>query len=159
MEKIIVKERRTKTQIFFEVITAVIDDTQNNESVSPTRIQLKCKTSYDKLTKYLEEMEKRGMIEKEKSITVKERRTKTQIFFEVITAVIDDAQNNESVSPTRVQNKCNTSYDKLTKYLEEMEKRGMIEKEKSIIVTERGMEFHKDYSRINDLINEMNEKF
>jgi predicted transcriptional regulator len=40
-----------------------------------------------------------------------------------------------------------------------MEKRGMIEKEKSIIVTERGMEFHKDYSRINDLINEMNEKF
>jgi len=41
MEKIIVKERRTKTQIFFEVITAVIDDTQNNESVSPTRVQNK----------------------------------------------------------------------------------------------------------------------
>ena len=92
-------------------------------------------------------------------IIAKERRTKTQIFFEVITAVIDDAQNNESVSPTRVQNKCNTSYDKLTKYLEEMEKRGMIEKEKSITITEKGMEFHKDYSRINDLINEMNEKF
>ena len=55
--------------------------------------------------------------------------------------------------------KCNTSYDKLTKYLEEMEKRGMIEKEKSITITEKGMEFHKDYSRINDLMNEMNEKF
>jgi len=53
MKRIMVKERRTKTQIFFEVITAVIDDTQNNESVSPTRIQLKCKTSYDKQTKYL----------------------------------------------------------------------------------------------------------
>jgi len=51
MKKIIVKERRTKTQIIFEVITAVIDETQNNESVSPTRIQIKCKTSYDKLTK------------------------------------------------------------------------------------------------------------
>jgi len=89
----------------------------------------------------------------------KERRAKTQIFFEVIAAVIDDTQNNESISPTRIQLKCKTSYDKLTKYLEEMEKRGMMEKEKSIIVTERGMEFHKDYSRINDLINEMNEKF
>ena len=89
----------------------------------------------------------------------KERRAKTQIFFEVIAAVIDDTQNNESVSPIRIQLKCKTSYDKLTKSLEEMEKRGMIEKEKSIIVTERGMEFHKDYSRINDLINEMNEKF
>ena len=90
---------------------------------------------------------------------VKERRSKIQIFFDIVTAVIDDTQNNKSVSPTRIQIKCNTSYDKLTKYLEEMEKRGMIEKEKSIIVTERGMEFHKDYSRINDLINEMNEKF
>ena len=90
---------------------------------------------------------------------VKERRAKTQIFFDIITAVIDDTQNNESVSPTRIQFKCNTSYDKLTKYLEEMEKRGMVEKEKSIAITERGMEFHKDYSRINELINEMNKKF
>ena len=90
---------------------------------------------------------------------VKERRAKTQIFFDIITAVIDDTQNNESVSPTRIQIKCNTSYDKLTKYLEEMEKRGMVEKEKSIAITERGIEFHKDYSRINELINEMNEKF
>jgi len=39
-----------------------------------------------------------------------------------------------------------------------MEKRGMVEKEKSIAITEKGMEFHKDYSRINELINEMNEK-
>ena len=89
---------------------------------------------------------------------VKERRAKTQIFFDIITAVIDDTQNNESISPTRIQIKCNTSYDKLTKYLEEMEKRGMVEKEKSIAITEKGMEFHKDYSRINELINEMNEK-
>ena len=92
-------------------------------------------------------------------IMAKERRTKTQIFFDIITAVIDDTQNNESIILTRIQVKCNTSYDKLTKYLEEMERREMIEKEKSITITEKGMEFHKDYSRINDLINEMNEKF
>ena len=89
----------------------------------------------------------------------KDRRSKIQIFFDIVSAIIDDTQNNESISPTRIQFKCNTSYDKLTKYLEEMEKRGMIEKEKSITVTEKGMEFHKDYSRINDLMNEMNEKF
>jgi len=89
----------------------------------------------------------------------KERRTKTQIFFDIITAVIDDTQNNESIILTRIQVKCNTSYDKLTKYLAEMENRGMIEKGKSITVTVRGMEFHRNYSRINDLINEINEKF
>tara|TARA_B100001964_G_scaffold25491_1_gene25447 strand:+ start:1548 stop:1844 length:297 start_codon:yes stop_codon:yes gene_type:complete len=98
------------------------------------------------------------MINMEKN-KVKERRTKTQIFFDVITAIIDDTQNNELVSPTRIQVKCNTSYDKLTKYLEEMERREMIEKEKSITITEKGMEFHKDYSRINELINEMDKKF
>ena len=98
------------------------------------------------------------MINMEKN-KVKERRTKTQIFFDVITAIIDDTQNNELVSPTMIQVKCNTSYDKLTKYLEEMERREMIEKEKSITITEKGMEFHKDYSRINELINEMDKKF
>jgi predicted transcriptional regulator len=90
---------------------------------------------------------------------VKERRSKIQIFFDIVTAVIDDVQNNESISPTRIQIKCNTSYDKLTKYLEEMTKRGIIENEKSVTVTEKGMQFHKDYSRINELINEINEKF
>ena len=89
----------------------------------------------------------------------KDRRSKIQIFFDIITAVIDDTQNNESVSPTRIQFKCNTSYDKLTKYLVEMEKKEIIQKEKSISVTEKGMQFHKDYSRINDLINELNKKF
>ena len=89
----------------------------------------------------------------------KDRRSKIQIFFDIVSAIIDDTQNNESISPTRIQFKCNTSYDKLTKYLEEMAKRGIIENEKSIAVTEKGMQFHKDYSRINELINEINEKF
>ena len=89
---------------------------------------------------------------------VKDRRSKIQIFFDIVTAIIDDTQNNESVSPTRIQFKCNTSYDKLTKYLEEMEKKEIIQKEKSISVTEKGMQFHKDYSRINELINRLNQK-
>ena len=89
---------------------------------------------------------------------VKDRRSKIQIFFDIVTAIIDDTQNNEYISPTRIQFKCNTSYDKLTKYLEEMEKKEIIQKEKSISVTEKGMQFHKDYSRINELINNLNQK-
>jgi len=89
---------------------------------------------------------------------VKDRRSKIQIFFDIVTAIIDDTQNNEYISPTRIQFKCNTSYDKLTKYLEEMEKKEIIQKERSISVTEKGMQFHKDYSRINELINRLNQK-
>ena len=89
----------------------------------------------------------------------KDRRSKIQIFFDIASAIIDDTQNNESISPTRIQFKCNTSYDKLTKYLEEMEKKEIIQREKSIAITDKGMQFHKDYSRINELINEINKKF
>ena len=89
----------------------------------------------------------------------KDRRSKIQIFFDIVSAIIDDTQNNESVSPTRIQFKCNTSYDKLTKYLEEMEKKEIIQREKSIAITDKGTQFHKDYSRINELINEINKKF
>tara|TARA_B100000749_G_scaffold60451_1_gene44297 strand:- start:516 stop:791 length:276 start_codon:yes stop_codon:yes gene_type:complete len=89
----------------------------------------------------------------------KDRRSKIQIFFDIVSAIIDDKQNNESISPTRIQFKCNTSYDKLTKYLEEMEKKEIIQREKSIAITDKGMQFHKDYSRINELINEINKKF
>ena len=88
----------------------------------------------------------------------KDRRSKIQIFFDIVSAIIDDTQNNESVSPTRIQFKCNTSYDKLTKYLEEMEKKEIIQREKSIAITDKGMQFHKDYSRINELINNLNQK-
>ena len=82
----------------------------------------------------------------------KERRSKIQLYFDIVSAIVQDSQNNDSVSPTRIQFKCNTSYDKLTKYLIEMEKRNIIDREKSLSVTDKGMQFHRDYSKINDLI-------
>ena len=82
----------------------------------------------------------------------KERRSKIQLYYDIITAIVEDTQNNDSVSPTRIQFKCNTSYDKLAKYLEEMKERQILEKEKAIKITEKGMKFHKDYAKINELI-------
>ena len=67
----------------------------------------------------------------------KERRSKIQLYFDIISAIVEDRQSNEFVSPTRIQFKCNTSYDKLTKYLIEMENRQIIEREKSIKVTDK----------------------
>ena len=82
----------------------------------------------------------------------KERRSKIQLYFDIVSAIVQDSQNNDSVSPTRIQFKCNTSYDKLTKYLIEMENRNIIDREKSLSVTDKGMQFHRDYSKINELI-------
>jgi len=41
------------------------------------------------------------------------------------------------------------------KYLQEMEKREIIEKNGSIDVTDKGKKFHNDYAKINDLISEI----
>ena len=86
-----------------------------------------------------------------RSVT-KERRSKIQLYYDIVSAIVEDSQNNDSVSPTRIQFKCNTSYDKLTKYLEEMKERQIIAQEKSIKITDKGMKFHQDYSKINELI-------
>ena len=82
----------------------------------------------------------------------KERRSKIQLYYDIVSAIVEDSQNNDSVSPTRIQFKCNTSYDKLTKYLEEMKVRQFIAQDKSIRITDKGMKFHDDYSKINELI-------
>ena len=81
----------------------------------------------------------------------REKRTKIQLYFDIISAIIQE----EDISPTRIQFKCNTSYDKLMKYLGEMEEREIISKNGSIDVTDKGKIFHSDYSKINDLISEI----
>ena len=84
----------------------------------------------------------------------KERRTRIQLYFDIISAIFEEEMDNDSISPTRIQFKCNTSYDKLAKYLEEMKSKEIIDNNE-IKVTEKGKQFHKDYSKINDLIQEL----
>ena len=84
----------------------------------------------------------------------KERRTRIQLYFDIISAIFEEAMDNDNISPTRIQFKCNTSYDKLARYLEEMKSKEIIDRDE-IKVTEKGKKFHKDYSKINDLILEL----
>ena len=84
----------------------------------------------------------------------KERRTRIQLYFDIISAIFEEEMDNDNISPTRIQFKCNTSYDKLARYLEEMKSKEIIDRDE-IKVTEKGKKFHKDYSKINDLIQEL----
>ena len=81
-----------------------------------------------------------------------------QIYFDVISAIMTEKQDNEDVSKTRLQHKSNTSYDKLLKYLDEMSEKGLIKMEKEIDTTELGTKFYNDYSNVNDLINEITQR-
>ena len=83
-----------------------------------------------------------------------ERRSKLQIFYDVLSAIKEESQNNEKISYTRIQFKCNTSYDKLLRYIDEMNAKQLLKSGSEIEITEKGEKFYQDYSRINELIKE-----
>ena len=77
---------------------------------------------------------------------MKNKRSKLQIYFDVLSAILVEKQDNAEISKTRLQHKSNTSYDKLLKYLDEMSEKGLIKLENEIDTTELGIKFHQDYS-------------
>jgi len=89
---------------------------------------------------------------------LKNKRSKLQIYFDVLSAILVEKQDNTEISKTRLQHKSNTSYDKLLKYLDEMSEKGLIKLENEIDTTEMGLKFHQDYSAVNDLIDEITQR-
>ena len=89
---------------------------------------------------------------------MRDKRSKLQIYFDVISAILIEKQDNEEISKTRLQHKSNTSYDKLLKYLDEMSQKGLIKMDAEIDATELGTKFYNDYSNVNDLINEITQR-
>ena len=89
---------------------------------------------------------------------MRDKRSKLQIYFDVFSAILIEKQDYEEISKTRLQHKSNTSYDKLLKYLDEMSDKGLIKMENKIDTTELGSKFHKDYSNVNNLINEITQR-
>ena len=89
---------------------------------------------------------------------MKTKRSKLQIYFDVITAILSEKQDQAEVSKTRLQHKSNTSYDKLLKYLDEMSEKGLINLENEIDATELGIKVHQDYSTVNELIDEITQR-
>lgn len=89
---------------------------------------------------------------------MRDKRSKLQIYFDICQAIKIEVEDNGTTSKTRIQSKCNTSYDKLLRYLGEMEQKGMIEKGKHITITEKGNRFLQDYLKINELIAEVTDR-
>jgi len=85
---------------------------------------------------------------------VSERRSKLQIFYDVLSAIKEESQNYDEVSYTRIQFKCNTSYDKLMRYFDEMKAKQLLKSGSEIEITEKGETFYQDYSKIDELIKE-----
>ena len=65
---------------------------------------------------------------------------------------------NGEAKPTRVQTLSNLAYDKLSRYLNELERKKMITQE-PLMVMEKGHDFLQDYDRIKGFVAEMGVKY
>lgn len=88
-------------------------------------------------------------------IVRKERRGKLEIYYDILNAIQMEGNYQEGAKPTRVQYRSNMSYDKLTRYLIELENKSMITKAETLFLTDKSRKFLKEYAVIKDFTDRM----
>ena len=77
-----------------------------------------------------------------------------EVFYDILTELQKESIQSEP-KPTRIQQKCNMSYDKFSKNLNELKKRGLVSDNSSLRITDKGIQLVQDYSKINNFLTEM----
>lgn len=80
-----------------------------------------------------------------------------EIYNAILSAINLELTNGEA-KPTRVQSLCNLAYDKLVRYLKELEVKKMIIQD-PLQITEKGQDFLQDYNRIKGFVLDMGIKY
>lgn len=76
-----------------------------------------------------------------------------EIYNDILSAINVELTNGEA-KPTRVQTLSNLAYDKLVRYLNELEGKKMIMQD-PLQITEKGRDFLQDYDRIKGFVLDM----
>ena len=80
-----------------------------------------------------------------------------EIYNDILSAINLELTNGEA-KPTRVQSLCNLAYDKLVRYLNELEVKKMIIQD-PLQITEKGRDFLQDYNGIKGFVLDMGIKY
>lgn len=80
-----------------------------------------------------------------------------EIYNDILSAINLELTDGDA-KPTRVQSHSNLAYDKLVRYLNELENMKMI-MQNPLGITEKGRDFLQDYDRIRDFITAMGVKY
>lgn len=80
-----------------------------------------------------------------------------EIYNDILSAIKVELTNGEA-KPTRVQSLSNLAYDKLARYLDELQGKKMIA-QNPLGITDKGHDFLQDYDRIKDFVNAMGVKY
>lgn len=80
-----------------------------------------------------------------------------EIYNAILSAIRIELAQGEA-KPTKIQSKSNLAYDKLMRYLGELESREMITQD-PLAITDKGRDFLGDYHRIEGFLEEMGVKY
>lgn len=80
-----------------------------------------------------------------------------EIYNDILSAINLELTNGEA-KPTRVQTLSNLAYDKLVRYLNELEGKKMIMQD-PLQITDKGRDFLQDYDRIKGFVLDMSVKY
>lgn len=80
-----------------------------------------------------------------------------EIYYDILTGIELERKANRPVKRTRVQLHSNLSYDKFSRYLQDMAQRGLV-RLNPLSITEKGREFMRDYGRIRRFMSEIGSK-
>jgi predicted transcriptional regulator len=82
------------------------------------------------------------------------------MYNDILKAIVNEITNDDDrvAKPTRVQLRSNLAYDKLARYLNELENKKMI-LQSPLLITEKGRDFLQDYDRISNFVFEMGIKY
>jgi len=78
------KERRNKLEMYYDILYAIRQESQNGVGAKPTRVQYHSNMSYDKLVNYIEELESKKMISKGDTLLLTEKGLKFLNEYEKI---------------------------------------------------------------------------
>lgn len=82
------------------------------------------------------------------------RRDKLKIYGDLL-SVLNDEYKKERLVLTRVQVRINVPFDRLKKYISDLNDLGLIEDETSLRLTEKGRQYLEEYEEVLDFIKRM----
>lgn len=83
-------------------------------------------------------------------------RSKIQIYGDLL-RILDREAASGKILPTRIQVKMNMPFDRLKKYVSELQVLALVESEKTLKVTKKGKQYIQEYGNIIQTIENMSQ--
>ena len=83
-----------------------------------------------------------------------QRRDRLKIYGDLL-SMLNAERNSEKIVLTRIQVKINVPFDRLINYLSDLRDLELIESEDSLVLTEKGREYLREYQKVLDFMKRM----